>query len=364
MIHANTDVFGRLDRHADERGAPLANAGSPRWVATDAPARRFLKDAKCTDKLILSQSMRIARFDLDDRAYIVTVGFNVTDFEFSHLETNVHGGVLVAALAELEVPPTASEFEIKNIIEAGDRGSDPKYTGHDVADVGNLFPRIQCFELGNIDGSQTSGAFLLFCLADVRARQWMSDELLSTLQNVIELSPVDTPYATLCRSVFDHDPASLFLALYRCLEALYAWSITKDLMIDLGLVGNWIDIARKLETSLGWRPREEQSLVGLLALAEERDLRELVQICGGNDADTDLAASAAKRIYALRNALVHYRPIHQSINHDAMNWNRLCELMAIVAFYVYTKILEGGSPSKANPIPLGPVEPSYTSPAH
>lgn len=343
MISANTSVFAILDKCASDQGAPLANAGKPRWVATFPLARKFLKEAICSDSLRLSNSLRIARFDFDGSSYIVTSGMNFSESEFASFEIEIDGGILVAAISEMDIAPKAGSFAIKDIVEAGDRDSGPSYVGHDARDISSLFPTIQCFKVGNIDPSESSGTFFLFCLNDTRARQWMSAELLSTLRIMVELSPVETPYATLCRSIFDHDPASLFLALYRCLEALYAWSLTNDLMRELSLKGHWTELAQTLEASLGWRPREEQSLVGLLALADPRDLREIAQVCGGENDFKDPAATAGKRVYALRNSLVHYRPIHRNQNHESIDWNRLCELMATVAFYVYSKIMSGGS---------------------
>jgi hypothetical protein len=49
----------------------------------------------------------------------------------------------------------------------------------------------------------------------------------------------------------------------------------------------------------------------------------------------------ARKIYQLRNALVHYRPFHQRISLKQIDWNRLCESMALLALHVYGEIGTG-----------------------
>src|ERR1700761_5210635 len=86
------------------------------------------------------------------------------------------------------------------------------------------------------------------------------------------------PYELLCRAVLDIDPASLFLALYRCLEALYSREQTLALISKLGISRNWIEMAQLLEAHLGWYPREEASLEVLLQRANENTLRSVLLI--------------------------------------------------------------------------------------
>lgn len=345
MIAENTRFFRMLDQYVADRGLQLKNAGANRWIATDPKAKNFLKNSVCNEQIRISGAMAMARFDLSGCAYIITSGFEFDDSSYANCEVEVDGGILVAAINEMKLLPSVGEFAVKNVVEVGDQ-SDPAYKGHDAEVFAQLFPKIQCFQLGPVDQEQSLGIFFLMCLDDVRTQGWMGEQLRTTLRNVVELSPSETPYATLCRSVFDHDPASLFLAIYRCLEGLYAWSLSKRLLIDLGLKVVWRELAEKLENQLGWRPREEQSLISLLELAEKRDLQEIIDLCGGNSGEVNVLADAAgKRIYALRNSLVHYRPIHQSANHQGMNWNRICELMALVAFYIYSRIVEGETPA-------------------
>src|SRR5437868_13171482 len=68
----------------------------------------------------------------------------------------------------------------------------------------------------------------------------------------------DVCSSDLCRSLFDADPAALFLALYRCLEALYAYSASTKLIGEFGLDRSWTEVAVALEKQL----RSEERRVG------------------------------------------------------------------------------------------------------
>lgn len=189
---------------------------------------------------------------------------------------------------------------------------------------------------------ETWRVFFEICLSE-RANSgfWADENLLGTLRNLCELDPLKIPYRTLCRSVFDEDRAALFMALYRCIEALYAYSSASKLAASLGLEANWAEVAATLEDALGWHPREEGSLESLLEFASEYDLRLVWRALGEDDGGAtaqNLAARTARRIYRTRNALVHYRPAHHAVSFDSCDWNRLCEAMAGMVLHVYARV--------------------------
>jgi hypothetical protein len=113
-------------------------------------------------------------------------------------------------------------------------------------------------------------------------------------------------------------------------------------MIALGTSKPWAEMAQTLEATLGWYPREEPSLEALLGHAVPEDLLAIVSAL--NDKAPDDARSetyVARRIYRLRNALVHYRPFHQRFSFTEVDWNRLCEAMALLVFHIYGEINRG-----------------------
>src|SRR5438034_1749124 len=101
----------------------------------------------------------------------------------------------------------------------------------------------------------------------------MSEDTVGVVVNQLAVMDTDAvPYDTLCRSVLDLDPSALFLALYRCLEALYAHGLVRELSNTLKITMSWIEMAQILEAKLGWYPREEPSLEALLKHAAPGDL--------------------------------------------------------------------------------------------
>src|SRR4051812_23191494 len=95
-----------------------------------------------------------------------------------------------------------------------------------------------------------------------------------------DLDLLNIPYQTLCRSIFDADPEAMFLALYRCIEALYSFSSAQALIESLKLNVSWPDLAASLEEKIGWYPREESSLTALMKYASRYDLLSIFEALG------------------------------------------------------------------------------------
>jgi hypothetical protein len=173
---------------------------------------------------------------------------------------------------------------------------------------------------------------------DISTEAWMSNELLTTLQTLSNLERIHIPYKTLCRSIYDSDPTALYMALYRCLEALYAYSSSMKLKRQLSLTHDWHKVADALEESLSWYPREDSSLNKLISFASNETLEEICLLINSEPVSENVSNSAGKRIYNLRNAIVHYRPTMQKYDFDQLNWNKICECLAMIIFDVYVEI--------------------------
>jgi hypothetical protein len=129
-------------------------------------------------------------------------------------------------------------------------------------------------------------------------------------------------------------------ALYRCTEAVYAYSSANRMRERLGISQSWSEIASVLEDELNWRPREESSLTELMTYALEVDLRRVYEALN-EDAPEDaksLAGSTSKRIYKMRNILVHYRPANTRLDYTKVDWNKLCAAMANIVCDMYAGV--------------------------
>lgn len=341
MIDAHARVFGSLDAFCSGRNDPVQNAGTVRWTAGSGQEdKERLLFAELKSSLSFADTLKIGRFDLAETSFFCTVGLDLPE-EIDFLqEEDFGGGMLTAILSELKPLPVRSTSEIRNVIEVENKESTPGYKGHESTLIETLFPVIRCFSVKNLAEEETQRVFFLLCLSTAgRGAQWMNSRLRETLTLIAELSPVAIPYRTLCRSIFDIDPSAVFMALYRCLEALYAYSHTTKLMGRLGIQEPWSDVAQVLEETLSWRPREEQSLGTLLRYAVSDDLRAILAAMGEDISDEgDVLNRATKKIYNLRSSLVHYRPFHQSFRPETIDWNRLCEAAALLVLHVYDSV--------------------------
>lgn len=340
---ANKTVFAIIDSFSSNKGYTLSNSGKARWIESDkGKDTGLLVKSKLINSISFSPYLKIAQFDLDSKSYFCTIGYEISDDKVPSIlnEESVSGGFLTAIIAELKPFPNVSVDFIRDIIEVDDLETNINYKGHQAEGIKSIFPQIRCFSIEKKEPVESYQIFFLLCLCEtMRARIWIDDTLLQTFFTLVELNPETIPYQTLCRSIFDTDPSSVYLALYRCLEALYAYSHVRTLMPKLGIEYDWHKTAEILENSLGWRPREESSLAKLLANGVEHDLREILLLLNVTlDTNANLVSFATNQIYQLRNALVHYRPFHKTIDTSKINWNKLCELMAYLVLHVYDSV--------------------------
>lgn len=338
MKAANEAVFRTLDDYCQTRGAVLANAGSPRWISSGRQDKEFLRHAKVGQTVSFSPRRKLASVSLHSNEYILALGFDLQDEYAGLTDVPVEGGHLTFALSEFGVVPTATVSEIRQVVEYSDLTADSEYPGHQHDGIASLYPRVLL--LANTEARLPWNIFFRLALNESRyTGSWVDERLTDILQMVAELDGSRIPYRVLCRSIFDIDPTSFYLAEYRCLEALFAYTSAKELSASLSLSMRWSEVATALEDTLGWYPHEDGSLTKLLALASGADLRDISQMIGKFTSTVDgPARTAARNIYWLRNSIVHYRPSQHELAFDKFNWNEICATMAAIVLHVYGAI--------------------------
>ncbi len=345
LIESNTIIFSALDRFCEARGEPLRNAGTPRWIASVPDDRRFMMHAAVVDKTSFSPTKLIARGELDQTFYLFIVGFDTTDIPAGFEEADVTASHITVILSEGNVRPRLSPLEIRDLVEVGDKHSEPSYVGHEVESIRRIFPPVRVFKTKEALSSPWKTYFRV-CLYECSFLQaWIDEETIATLHAVCDLDADLIPYKVLCRSIFDSDPGSLFLALYRCLERLYAFSSARELSLELNSNHSWDVVASALEDKLGWWPKEEGSLEKLLHMASSNDLESIFKAMNEvAPAMPDRVRVAARRVYKLRNSLVHYRPSHSATSHDRYEWNKICTAMAGIVLDVHQSVFSYKAP--------------------
>ena len=348
MITANSEIFAALDRFCAMRGIALQNAGKPRWIASEPKHRHFLINATVGESISFSAGRKLARFDLATKSFLCAIGFDQETLASGSLELDLDPALLTVALYELQPRPIGPVSNIRQIVEVSDKEADPSYSGHSFEALASLFPSVRFFEAPFRTSEQTWSAFFRTCIDECEfGPSWIEAALADTLRSMCDLDAERIPYRVLCRSVFDGDPSSFFLAQYRCLEALYAYSSAEPLIKALGLKQSWGEVATVLEDKLGWHPREEGSLTKLLGFASELDLRSILGATSQAavvQEEANLASRAAKRVYGLRNSIVHYRPAQHRLRTEAIDWVSICKAMAGIVVDVYYAVFTGKRP--------------------
>ena len=79
----------------------------------------------------------------------------------------------------------------------------------------------------------------------------------------------------------------------------------------------------------------------LLQNAAADDLNVVLGALGKNlpeVPEVNVHSLAARKIYQMRNSLVHYRSAQRKIDHRNVDWNRLCKSVADLVYHIYSAV--------------------------
>lgn len=337
MKRANGALFEILEKYCEERGEPISSAGVVRYIKGDTLAQNYLKILEVGPILRFGHHRSLSRLRAGSEHFIGLLGF---EFESELPQLTLidnNPGISVCLLSEVAPRPIVSPANIWNIVEASS-ADEFGYPGHDIEQIENLFPAIQLLRCAQpIDDDSAWRLFLMLSVEECkRGGSWINNDLASELLALTGLNIPSLPYDAISRSIFDLDPRSLYMALYRCIEATYAYESCRKLLSRLSLSAPWLDLAVALESEVGWHPKEASSLNLVLRYALKKDLEEVCQ-CLSVDSMGDLHVTAGRAIYRLRNQIVHFRPGGEPVNVDSINWNRLCSCLVTIVFNVFSR---------------------------
>jgi len=340
---ANGAIFAHLDQYCSVREAPLANATKSRWIASLPAHKYFMRASVVRETAHFGEARKLARIELGSKTFFCTIGFDQVRGMAGAIERELSAAFLTVILAELLPRPKGTVSQIRDIVEAADLEADNSYNGHDPDLIATLYPTIRVFEIDR--DPATWNVFFQLCIEECElGTSWIEAELASALRALCDLDVGRIPFRVLCRSIFDGDPSSFFLALYRCIEALYFYWDAQNVVSALKLKETWEEVAVVLEDELGWLPREESSLEKILGMAAVIDLKSALRSLGENVEQISaelIVRYAARKIYWLRNTIVHFRPAQSKIRLEKFDWNSLCLAMAGMVVHVYDGVFHG-----------------------
>ncbi|MFQ2875296.1 hypothetical protein ACLILY_08105 [Mycobacterium sp. MS3] len=342
-------IFGKLGKYAADRGTSVPDG--ERYIFLDETEYDVLVASRRVAHLKFGRAQAAALIKAPAGEVLALAGFDAEGLARAERirEVDLSPGLVVAMLADLEVDPSVSPALVLNVVAAGSK-DDAEYQGHDVADVMKLYPPLRMLEIDDdVAGTPNFHANVLAVCAKQGAHGngWIEPDLAEELALLAEQRVAGLPYEFLTRAVLDLNPSNLFLALYRCLEATYAYAKATELASTLGIDGSWVDVARALGDTLSWYPRHDQSLAAVLAMptVDATDL-EALALAFGHDADSDTASiRVAMGLRELRNSLVHYGPTTRQVAIPS-DWNGLCAPLARVVASVFAHAYATPAPAE------------------
>ncbi len=335
MIEANAGLFRNLTDYCANRGAPIPTAAEARWIKSDESDKRYLQRATLVESLSFGRRKFLVHVVQGEEDWLAAVGFE-SELDLAELEyIEVNDGLAVCLAFELSPLPVANPVEIREAVEFSSQ-ADPEYCGHEWASVAALLPRIQLTRCrDSMDEETIWVTFFSICLDECQfGESWIGDTLASEVLRLTDVRRDSFPFHSICQSLLDFDPRSLFMALYRCIESTYAYENCTRIVDRLQLSISWMELAETLQAEASWRPMEAESLIAMLYHADPVDLASMGRCLGVQVS----AQSVGNAIYRLRNSIVHFRPGMPAASHRTPEeWNELCASLARIARSVYAK---------------------------
>lgn len=342
MRTANAEVFKRLSATLPELDSNLAIR--PRCIATDVDEKKWLKGVqlRSSDSLRLGGDYRFVVAVHETSTYLISVGWEFDEAPADLEAMQINAGLLTAILAETDIAPIKSEALSLDLTDSVFYPSSEACDYYDATHIARYFPALYVHRVIWTSAGWTENEFdLRLAVAGVVAspltRQiYWEPHALSLISELVRDAKCVAPIHLILRALTSNRPDGAFLEIYRCLEQLFPIQSIRGLRTALSLTNDAFELAHLVESNLGWRANEEQSLENLLRNADVAVLQALANAVGvaasSNSADGSLAPMVAKRVYKLRNETVHYRPTHA---HGAMAssvlWPELSwQLMAVV----------------------------------
>jgi hypothetical protein len=348
-IEMSNAIFRLLVERAAIDEIIIANGDKGRFIRrlSDADAELMAK-ADVKDKRKITRQMRAVMFEHCDQRFFAFFGFGSSvgaqlQMPEGLVEIDPTPGMFSIAITEAEVTPGATPSEIREIIEAEFRGVEG-YEGHDLNAIADLFPPI-IFVEADVNYAYTSnidrvlGAMVAVTYLDGPIA--LTEETLNAVRSLFTTGPSSIPFEIVLQGILSISWAGLYVELYRCVEQLYPVPRLSNLVTRWGSAHSLNTLAELLRDSLGWRPREDEALIKLITECPQQVANDLVTSFGVNVDETSVPAEVAgRRVYAMRNGLVHFRGNKEVEQPNDESWNAIVLAMIALVAETYNRFGE------------------------
>ncbi|NRF94427.1 hypothetical protein HQN89_26295 [Paenibacillus frigoriresistens] len=201
--------------------------------------------------------------------------------------------------------------------------NDPQYEGHDLLEIRDYFQQIIVFELDQnsivyeATASQLFG--YLFSLNSENLFLQYTPEVLSIFTKVFISKSDSIYYHNLAKSLISVHWKDSFLEVYRCIESVFHTIEYIEIYNQSRLEVSLKEFSKMIETSIGHKPSEEQSLITIFKNVNTLPIELIQKIKPASY----LQAKDATWFYSIRNSIVHSRPAVDEVSFDTPTWNIL-----------------------------------------
>lgn len=262
--------------------------------------------------------------------------------------TQPNEAIILAAITDATIArsPTAPLAKLEQEILF--QQEDQVYNGHSLDELLPFFERMHFFTVQNNSqhqGKETKDLAYLISSYDSSIINPNLHIFLSDFRNLLS-----HPGCFMKQNIFWSMTAAhykhVFLELYRCLENIYSFPHAFALKNRMGLTLASYEIARHCADELGWKRKEESSLIKIFNLIPTQTLTPLItknisdldgnQLSFNNqNEETASKKTIAKLIYKIRNQMVHQFEVDKEIHITANTWIDLIKLLIPIIDHIY-----------------------------
>jgi hypothetical protein len=369
----SSTIFQRLIDRAATDGTFIANPHEGRFVKrlSEADAELMAK-ADILETRRITRQMRAVMFEHNGQRFYAFFGFASASgiplqLPEGLVEIEPTPGMFGIAIIEAEILPRASPSGIRDIIEADNTGVEG-YEGHDLSAVAGLFPPVVFAEadvnyhytsrIDRVLGAMVAANYLEGPIALV-------DSTLNSARELFTSGPDSIPFEIVLQGILSISWSGLYVELYRCVEQLYPVPRLSILTQKWASSDSINDLAELLRDSLGWRPREDESLIKLIAICPERIRNDLIAAFELKlEEENNSAEAAGRQVYSMRNGLVHFRGNTTIVQPHDKKWNDIVVAMIALVAETYSRFGEQFHESKLKTAKLTADPDVATMPAY
>lgn len=349
----NTALFNILIEYAASLNEIILDSDKARYIAKRTDEDSALLSDASLESLLIGRRIRLVKISHEEQLYFCLFGIPSVEVSPTGMESiNLTPALLTCAVLEAKISPIATGFGVKDAIEADFIGVQG-YNGHALEKIVELFPPMLAFEGANNyeyqhDLQRVIGSFLARSLDNQQID--LEQNTVVSLIDFFEANSTYIPFGILARSLISITWEGLFLDLYRCIEQIYSCIKVSALREDWDSSRPVRQLAELLELHLAWRPKEDEAFGSILEKCDPSLIRQACALLNlpleetaiesgvkvlRPRSDDKLAKSVAKKLYGIRNNLVHYRPVNEIINKSDQEWNATIRLMLALVHEAY-----------------------------